>query len=581
MKLFFLTMIMTFITIGCSDNPNTSTDSETEKLLAYTVKLSPSLAPAAYTPIPVNAQLLLDVSTALDPATVTDSSVYIQDVTGKRHLADVTLVGNQIVLQPKVYFTGDTTYEVVVTTDVNTTAGESLSRNAIISFTSGATIDTTSPTLVTTLPSGTDKPEPFGIIYFQFSETLSPLLDPTLLRVYDPVNDLNVLGTTKFSGSLISFTPDDNLTFSKQYIVELNTSSITDLSSNPYNGPVLEDFNFTVTTLANAKPIATYTESNQTLDLNTTVNCIYALDPTVVNATATDLFFGTEDGLKIATFDLNESDFQASTLTVKGSLDLATVGIVYDMELNVTTKRAYLASSKGLFILDINDTNNPLVINQFKTLDLEGKMVPVYGLDVEGSHLYAAATNLGIYDLSILDETNITTLFQADTNGTAFDVVYNDGSLFVSDYNKNFKHFDLNGTLQAPLNPNILGTTHNIISYFDSGNYAYVSMSAAGIRGLGFIDNYTGTYTIGAAATPSYTSQLQRNAFKPDTSFAVLKDLGLVYFSPLSYSIVTIRSYQLLPYEITTAGYIGYSSQDHSVVFVADINGTIHAYFVP
>ncbi len=577
MKFLSLILFIFLLFSGCSESNNSSDTQGREA--PFSVTLSPSLAPATYTTIPVNSKLLLDVSTALDSATVNNSSVYIQDMTGQRHITDVTLVSNQIVLQPKVYFTENTTYEIIVTTDVHTAAGESLNRKAIISFTSGPTIDSTSPTLMITLPSGFDNPEPFGIIYFQFSEPLSPLLDPTLFRIYD--NNGDVLGTTKFSGALISFTPESNLTFNKQYFVELNTSSITDLSSNPYNGPILEDFNFTVTSLSNAKPIATYSETSQTFSTNTKVNTIFALSPIVSDGnTTTELFLGTEDGLKIISFDLNDTNFSHSTFTYTAGLSLSEVGIVYDMELNASTDRAYLATSQGAYIVDINDTSNPSIINSYKTVDTDNHAVPVYGLDASNTHLYLAATTLGIYDLNISFESDISVLFSADTNGTAFDIVDNAGTLFVSDYNKNLQHFDLNGNLQAPLTPGILGTTHNIISYFDNGNAVNVSMVAAGIRGLGYIDTYLGSQ-VGTLATPSYTSQLRRNAFAPDRSFAVLKDLGIVYFSPLQYSSITINQYQLLPYDITSAGYTAYEAQDLSINFAADTNGTIHAYYVP
>ena len=583
MKVLSLIFFITFLITGCSDSSNNTLSKQN---VAYTVRLAPSLASSAYTPVPVNSKLLLDVSTALNPSTVTQSSVYIQDLSGTRLDANVSLVSNQIILEPLRYLPADTTLEIVVTTAVKTTTGEVLSQNAILSFTSGSNTDTTGPGLITTLPSGSDTPEPFVIIYFQFDETLSPLLDTKLLRVYDPLNDLNVSGTTKFSGESISFIPDSNLTFDKNYTVELNTSSITDLSNNPYSGAALEDFNFTVTSLANAKPIIQPTEVNQTLGLNTTINCIYPLNPqidlTAVPPLKSDLYFGTESGLSIVTFDLNTTNFDASTYTIRGSLDTTEVGIVYDIDFDTTTNRAYLASSEGVYIIDINNTATPLVINHYIVTDANNVKVPVYGLDQVGTHIYAAATTVGLIDLNISNESNMVELFRADTNGTAFDASFDGTNIYVSDYDQVIKAFDTTGQPVVIPTSSVFTPTHNLLTYYDSASTSQMVMAAGGIRGLDYIDLYN--YYSDAISTPSYISQIQYNTFSNSNSFAVLKNIGIVYFTPYYYMASPndiINDYQILPYDVDSAGYMAYTSEDYSVTFVAESDGTVHAFLIP
>ena len=582
MRWFYFYLLIIFLSTGCS---NTSDNTLKDEAPAFTIKMAPSFAPAANTPVPVNSTLLLEVSKPLDPSTVNGTTVYLQNVTGEHLPASVVYVNSNenpnIVITPAIYLLPQTTYEIIVSTEVTTTEGEQLSQKASIPFTSDVSIDSTPPTLVTTLPLANATPEPFGIIYFQFNENLSPFLDQNLLRVYD--NNGDISGSTKFAGAFISFTPNSNLSNSTQYFVELNTSSITDLSSNSYVGSELVDFNFTVIDSGNQKPLIHPSEVDQTLIINSTVNCIKPLSTTITAGLQPDLYIGTESGLKIVTFTLNTTDFNASTFSVLASLNTKQVGIVYDIDLNITTHRAYLASSQGIYILNINNSNHPVILNHFPISDANNINVPAYGLDQVGSHIYVAATTEGLIDLNISNENNITEIFRADTNGTAFDVELGGTSLYTSDYDNVIKAFDMSAnpvTIPVPL---VFSRTHNLFTYYHSASGTRIIVAAGGISGLSYVDINYG-FDSDAIPTPSYTSKVIHHDTNISNSFAVLKDLGIVYFTPYSPYLIAdqiITNYHLLPYNISAAGYMAYPNEGYSVIFVAEDNGTVHAFLIP
>ena len=574
MRSLILTFILLF-TFGCSD---TSQNNEEVSHKPFTIRLAPSLAPNHNTNIPVNSILLLDVSTTLDPSSITDTTVYIQDVHGNHHPSDISLVStqNQIVIQPKVYLSGSSAFEIVVTTQVITTAGEHLTQNSRTSFVTGVAIDTTAPTLVGTLPQdGEIDMERFGIIYFQFSEPLSPLIDSNLIRMYDTLNDINITGTIKRSDRHLSFTPESNLSYGVPYRVELNTSSITDMSSNNFSGQAIETIDFNVTTTVPLDWIKTYKETTKMFNTSNTVNCIYDNNWT--------LYIGHENGLSIVTFDVNDTNFTASSFNFNSQLTALEIGSVYDINFNLTTKRAYLATSKGIYIVDINDRSNIFVVTSYLTTD-DNTTVPIYGINLVGDNLYLAATTLGLIDLNISDEQNITVIFNRNTNGIAFDVILNAaGNIIVSNYDQNFTFYTSDGTQLPPSTSNKTGTTHNISTYTDSYGSA-TEMVAGGISGLVYIDEY---YNISNNnyITPSYVSQVRITpmSFGVGKGFGIIKSLGIVGFTPYDQSTSgQIDNYQLLPYDVTAI----HSKYDelpnaYTVLFASDENGSIHAYKVP
>lgn len=129
MRTLLSLFIMLLLLSGCGESfDNASQDSES----AFNISLAPAFAPVSTTPVPVNAQLILHASAALDPATVNESSVYIQNTLRERQDAYITLLGQDILVKPKVYLTAFTDFEIVITTALTNTTGTHLAKTIVI-----------------------------------------------------------------------------------------------------------------------------------------------------------------------------------------------------------------------------------------------------------------------------------------------------------------------------------------------------------------------------------------------------------------------------------------------------------------
>ena len=565
MKTFFLTLViwLGLVIIGCN---------QTEKSESTSIDnaFSIHLAIAANTPVPVNSRLILDVSAFLDPATVNDNTVYLQKLDQTHHPVNITLLGKQIIIQPKIYLKPETTYEIIITTDLYDIDGNNLSQENVISFTSDVAIDTTSPTLLKTLPLNySSTMEIYGIIYYQLSEPLSPLYDSNLVTLYDD-NNTSISGVTTVRGSLVSFHPDNNLTAGVNYRVELNTSSITDLSGNAYSGPSMEEINFSITSAPIS--LASWPENSTQYQINGKINCIHHANITTTNSE--HLFIGSDQGLEVLRFNFNNTSSQDSTFSPVASLSAAQVGTVYDIDINVSSQRAYLATSTGFYIIDINLLSLSIV-SEYSVVETDS-LIPIYGLTVVSQTAYLAATTKGLVALDISDESNISESFVKTSSGTLFDVMEVDNTLVSSLYNDGVIPYEMNGTLQSPYSPSITGHVHNIVSYYGAYSGRQEASMAAGIDGLA----YTSGNSINAYPIASYVSQIAFN----DSSFyspGLLHELGIVRFLPANINSTPplIQEYQLLPYKVTSVEGIVFGNYDAAVIFAADNSGTIHIFY--
>ena len=520
-----------------------------------------SLAPQALgnNPVDVNSQLILDVNDTLQTNSVNDTTVYIQEVsTHIKPPIGVILIDQQIVIKPTIYLKISTDYQIVITTSVLTHDGKHLTTNLAIPFTTASTSpDQTSPTLVQRLPQNlASDVAPFSIIYFQFSEAIPTLYTKNLqIDVKDSFGN-PIAGKTQYIDALVSFIPDTNFTANTHYVAQLDTTNIKDIAGNSFVGQTLETINFDVNTTNNIgsglihNPITYATKA--------TVNNIIS-DKSI-------LFIGTTDGLDIVRFDF---DSLTSSFTYMQHLPQSIIGNVYTIDINSSSHRAYVGSSKGLFILDISDINNTNVINNYPKVVSITNPIQVYGLDIANDIAYIAAANHGLIMLDISNENHISTQKTIDTDGTAFDVKRIGTTIVVADYNKGIKTFNLDGILQ-PASPMQFASLDRILLSTNNPDIPYCA--ASGIGGVKYLNTISNIYdTISSA---SFVSNLTYD-FVESKGYAIVKHVGFASFY-ISSSITPLY-YQYLPYDITAINFLTIDGGIY-VVFVASENGEIHAY---
>ena len=394
-------------------------------------------------------------------------------------------------------------------------------------------------------------------------------------------------GTLNLSDDLLSFIPDENLSQSELYRVELNTTTLKDFASNPYSGNPIETIIFKIKdengNYENSgyyegagyeegiTPIETYS-SDANIILGAQANCLDSIGNII--------YIGTDKGLDILIYD------PETALTLLSHLESTELGSVYSIKIHDNQhqeKRIYVGSSTGFTILDHNLTN-PHILAHYQTRNANNVEIPVYGIDTyyESNsatlHAYLAATTLGVIDLNITTETTPQMIQSTNNISTAFDVYRShdyecegecEDEIIVSNFTNDllFLTLDLNIDYRA-------GITGHVRNSFENGWDIYIS---AGVEGL--VSSYGEEYY----ATASYNTKIVDAA---DLSIALIRDIGIGFFNSIQYeeeyySSPEIYRYLKTSFAVTLMGYIEETGTDNRILLMSDKNGNIYLYEIP
>jgi len=178
--------------------------------------------------VAINGKLVANFSEAIDPATCT-AATFTLTQGGTPVLGAVSCVGSHAIFAPTVNLTASTAYAATVTTGFKDLAGNALAANSAWGFTTGTTLDTTAPTMVSTDPINTSTGVP---VNKEPNATFSEAIDPATVTtatffltkaqsgpgcVFDPFTDpdpcppssAHIAGSasTTGTGSVATFVP--------------------------------------------------------------------------------------------------------------------------------------------------------------------------------------------------------------------------------------------------------------------------------------------------------------------------------------------------------------------------------------
>ena len=545
-KMIYL-LIMVFVFTGCD---GTYDNSPVEPASSFSISMAPAFASSSSNSIPVNSRLVLLSSVLLNPNTVTEKTIYIQDLSGILYPAEITLSGLSIIIDPIVYLKPSTAFEIVITTSIQDLQGSHLSKSIKIAFTTGASIDSTPPALVATLPidnvSAYDT-DAYSLIYFQFTEALAPTsLSPSMIRVYTGAQP-DVTGTLQLSGSLLSFQPDQNLSDSLTYTVELNTSTLKDLSGNGFLSANIT-FGFSVKQI-DIIPVITPIIGSDSLSIFSTINTI--------ESSKNLLFTGGTTGLNIADFDPNTEQF-----SMLSHLSSSILGTIYSLDINNTSRIVYVGSSKGLFIVDYEQPSAPQVLGSFLTT------TPVYGLHNSGEHTFLAGSTSGVYHINTSNLNTPQLITNFPTTGIAYDIQESQGDLIVADYNASIQTYNFTGILVG-LDPII--QTH--IRHIEPNGTDYYF--AAGIGGM--------IHWAKGNSTPNFEKQAASYVSKVVNGngnfiYANISHIGIANFELAANNI---KEYFKFPFQVTTFTHIIDTTNTKEYLILVSDTGTLHSMKIP
>ena len=167
---FILLVFMSTIlsSLGCSNGESS------QQVLPPTTPVVVSSVPASGTSaVPFNTSIAVTFNVDIDPATLTPSTFYVSNVSGTvaYNATNVTAV-----FHPAAPMAANTTYTVVLTTGIKSTAGATFAQQYSFSFSTGNVPDTTPPTITTVVPANGSTNVPLNT---QVTVTFSEAMDPT------------------------------------------------------------------------------------------------------------------------------------------------------------------------------------------------------------------------------------------------------------------------------------------------------------------------------------------------------------------------------------------------------------------
>ena len=180
----------------------------------------------AATGVATNSAVNATFSEAMDPLTILNTTFRVTRPDNTVVSGAVTPSGVNAVFTPSGNLAANTTYTATITTGAKDLAGLALASNHVWSFTTGATADTTKPTVILTSP---DNAATGVVLSKKVTATFSEAMDPltilnTTFRVTGP-GVTPVSGTVTYVGLIATFTPTSYLADNTTYTATITTGA--------------------------------------------------------------------------------------------------------------------------------------------------------------------------------------------------------------------------------------------------------------------------------------------------------------------------------------------------------------------
>ena len=186
--------------------------------------------------VSVNAKVGATFSEAMDPQTLMSPTFILRQ--GTNGVAGTTSYsGVSAVFAPASALAFNTTYTATVSSAAKDLAGNAMAANYVWSWTTGAAIDTTAPTVIGTIQANNAVNVAINTqVGATFSEAMNPLsLKSTNVVLRESASGAVVVGVVSYSGVNAAFIPLANLMPGTRYTLTVKggTGGVEDLAGNP------------------------------------------------------------------------------------------------------------------------------------------------------------------------------------------------------------------------------------------------------------------------------------------------------------------------------------------------------------
>ncbi|MGA3168622.1 MAG: Ig-like domain-containing protein [Terriglobia bacterium] len=278
------------------------------------------------TGVPINKKITATFSQAMAPATITTTTFTVVGSGSTPVAGTVTydVINNIATFTPASNLATSTIFTATITTGVTNLAGTEMAINFVWGFKTGATADTTPPTVTSTIPASGATGVPINQI---ISATFSKAMDPSTIST--ATFTLTGPGTTPVSGAVAYaalgtaaiFTPTSNLAPNTTFTATI-TTGVQDVAGNALASNYV--WSFTTGSTADTTP-PTVTSTNPAngatgVCINKTVNATFskAMDPLTIN-TATFTLAGPASAAVTGTVSYNATS-NVATFTPASNL---------------------------------------------------------------------------------------------------------------------------------------------------------------------------------------------------------------------------------------------------------------------
>lgn len=309
-----MTMLMVLVMGACKkdDNPGVRPQVTSTNPISSAINVA------------INSALTAKFSMAMSAASITSQSFTLSQ--GTTAVAGTVTAGDSsAVFTPTAVLTPNTVYTATIKSTVKNTAGTSPSSDHVWSFTTGATPDTTKPTVTLSDPANNATAVTLNhVMVVTFSEAMDPTtLSSTTFTLAQGTTA--VAGAVTHTGTTVSFTPTANLGANKVYTGTITTGA-KDLAGNA----LAANFTFSFTSVDNVVPVVVVTDPlNNNTGVATgkqlSVTFSKPMDATTINTTTFTLAMGTTPVTGTVSYTGNVATFTPSAPLLANTQYTATV----------------------------------------------------------------------------------------------------------------------------------------------------------------------------------------------------------------------------------------------------------------
>ncbi|PKL51122.1 MAG: hypothetical protein CVV42_00755 [Candidatus Riflebacteria bacterium HGW-Riflebacteria-2] len=307
-----------------------------------------STDPAAnLTGVAINTKIAVTFSEMMSIDTITNSTFMVEGLSGTVVYDPLTKIAT---FKPTTTLTANKLYSATIITAAQDLAGNAIASNYIWTFTTGATVDTTAPTVLATVPAAAaTNVSASQQITCTFSEGMeSATINGTTFTLTGPGGA--VAGTVTYAGTTATFIPTGGLANSTIYSAAV-TTGVKDLAGNAM--AAIKTWSFTTgaaaTTVTSTDPL----NGASNVATNKSISATFSgtMDPTTINGTTFTLqgpggaaiagavsYVGTTATFKPSTVLANSTIYTATITT--GAKDLAGKAIAAAKTWSFTTGAA-------------------------------------------------------------------------------------------------------------------------------------------------------------------------------------------------------------------------------------------------